>query len=147
MLDLTKTVGDSIQIATGVISTLEPQPQKMRNALAPEMLATEIADYLVRRGVPFREGHHISGQIVMLAEKEQVPMVRAFHFPGELWRLTKFQDKLSYEQIKSVDSRFEPDVKECLDYERAVELKSSKGGTSAGSVREQIDVLSKMLQD
>lgn len=76
MLDLTKTVSDSIQIATGVISTLHPQPQQMRDALAPEMLATEIADYLVRRGVPFREGHHISGQVVVLAENEGVPMVR-----------------------------------------------------------------------
>ena len=77
MLDLTKTVGDSIQIATGVVSTLDPQPQKMRDALAPEMLATEIADYLVRHDVPFREGHHVSGQIVILAEKEGVTMVSA----------------------------------------------------------------------
>ena len=75
MLDLTKTVSDSIQIATGVISTLTAQSEKMYAALAPEMLATEIADYLVRRGVPFREGHHVSGQVVVLAEKEGVPMV------------------------------------------------------------------------
>ena len=75
MLDLTSTVGDSIRIATGVISTLTPQHKMMYAALTPEMLATEIADYLVRRGVPFREGHHISGQVVVLAEKEGVPMV------------------------------------------------------------------------
>jgi len=56
------------------------------------------------------------------------------------------QDKLSYEQLKSVDGRFEPDVKDCLDYERAVELKSSKGGTSENSVREQIAVLKKILE-
>jgi len=55
------------------------------------------------------------------------------------------QDKLSYEQLRSVDERFEPDVKECLDYERAVELKSSKGGTSESSVREQIAALKKIL--
>jgi len=78
MLDLTKTVGDSIQIATGVISTLTTQPEKMYAALTPEMLATEIADYLVRRGVPFREGHHVSGRVVVLAEKEGVPMVSLF---------------------------------------------------------------------
>ena len=46
-----------------------------------------------------------------------------------------------------MDGRFEPDVEECLDYERAVELKSSKGGTSESSVREQIAVLRKMLGD
>jgi argininosuccinate lyase len=62
MLDHVKTVSDSIQIATGVLSTLTVIPEKMIAALAPEMLATEIADYLVRKGVPFREGHHISGR-------------------------------------------------------------------------------------
>ncbi len=41
--------------------------------------------------------------------------------------------------------RFEPDVKDCLDNERAVELKSSKGGTSKSSVMEQIAVLKGML--
>lgn len=78
MLDLTKTVGDSIQIAAGVISTLTTQSERMYAALTPEMLATEIADYLVRRGIPFREGHHISGRVVVLAEKEGVPMVSLY---------------------------------------------------------------------
>ena len=41
----------------------------MRAALVPEMLATDLADYLVRKGVPFRETHHISGQAVQLAEE------------------------------------------------------------------------------
>lgn len=45
-----------------------------------------------------------------------------------------------------MDGRFEPDVKECLDYERAVELKSSKGGTSKSSVKEQIAVLKQILE-
>ena len=44
-----------------------------------------------------------------------------------------------------MDSRFEPDVKECLDYERAVELKSSIGGTSKSSVKEQMAALSQIL--
>lgn len=76
MLEMVKTVSHSIQIANSVISTLKAQPEKMLAALTPEMLATEMADYLVRKGVPFREGHHVSGQVVVLAEKEGVPMVR-----------------------------------------------------------------------
>ncbi|KAF2005339.1 argininosuccinate lyase [Amniculicola lignicola CBS 123094] len=128
MLDHIKTVGDSIQIATGVLSTLTIFPEKMMAALAPEMLATEFADYLVRKGVPFREGHHISGRVVALAEKENVPM-----------------DKLSLEQLKGIDSRLGDDVVECLDYERAVELKNATGGTSKSAVREQIELLRKEL--
>ncbi|KAF2465934.1 argininosuccinate lyase [Lindgomyces ingoldianus] len=128
LIDHMKTVGDSIQIATGVLSTLTINPEKMFAALAPEMLATEFADYLVRKGVPFREGHHISGRVVALAEQEGVPM-----------------DKLSLEQLKGIDARLGDDVIECLDYERAVELKDATGGTSKSAVREQIEVLKKTL--
>jgi argininosuccinate lyase len=128
LLDHTKTVGDSIQIATGVLSTLTVHPEKMVAALAPEMLATEFADYLVRKGVPFREGHHISGRVVALAETNNVPM-----------------DTLSLEQLQGIDSRFGPDVQQCLDYERAVELKDAVGGTSKRAVREQIDALKAIL--
>lgn len=128
LLDHIKTVADSMQIATGVLSTLTIYPEKMLAALAPEMLATEFADYLVRKGVPFREGHHISGRVVQLAEHNNVPM-----------------DKLTLEQLKEVDSRFGEDVQSCLDYERAVELKDATGGTSKSAVKEQIAVLKKIL--
>jgi argininosuccinate lyase len=128
LLDHIKTVGNSIQIATGVLSTLTTNPDNMAAALAPEMLATEIADYLVRKGVPFREGHHISGRVVALAEKTHVPM-----------------DTLSLEQLKTVDPRFGADVQACLDYERAVELKDAIGGTSKRAVAEQISVLKELL--
>ncbi|OGE54449.1 hypothetical protein PENARI_c006G06869 [Penicillium arizonense] len=128
MLDHVKTVSDSIQIGTGVLSTLTVIPEKMTAALAPEMLATEIADYLVRKGVPFREGHHISGRVVALAENTSVPM-----------------DTLSLQQLQEVDSRFDADVQACLDYERAVELKDAIGGTSKRAVLEQTAVLKNLL--
>jgi argininosuccinate lyase len=129
MIDHIKTVGDSMQIATGVLSTLIINAEKMHAALAPEMLATEFADYLVRKGVPFREGHHISGRVVALAESENVPM-----------------DKLSLEQLKGIDSRLGDDVVQCLDYERAVELKNATGGTSKSAVLEQVQILKQSLQ-
>ncbi|KAJ5726347.1 Argininosuccinate lyase [Penicillium malachiteum] len=128
LLDHIKTVSDSILIATGVLSTLSVNPEKMVAALAPEMLATEIADYLVRKGVPFREGHHISGRVVQLAESTNVPM-----------------DTLSLAQLQGIDSRFGADVQECLDYERAVEMKDAIGGTSKRAVIEQTAVLRKLL--
>jgi argininosuccinate lyase len=53
------TVKDCLAIATGVIVTMKPNPEMLMKALSPEMLATDLADYLVRRGVPFRETHHI----------------------------------------------------------------------------------------
>ncbi|KAF3070650.1 putative argininosuccinate lyase [Daldinia childiae] len=128
MLDTVKTVSDSVQIATGVLATLAIKPEKMRAALDPFMLATDIADYLVRKGVPFRETHHISGRVVALSEQTDTPM-----------------NELTYDQLKSVDARFEKDIAESFDYERSVEMRSAKGGTSKECVLEQIKVLRQVL--
>merc|ERR1711977_669050 len=128
LLDHVKTVGDSLQIATGVLSTLEIQPENMLKSLTPDMLATDLADYLVRKGVPFRETHHISGQVVALAEKENKPM-----------------DQLSFQQLQSVDQRFEQNVMEVFDYQKSVEMRSAKGGTSRSAVMEQIEAVKKAL--
>lgn len=129
MLDTVKSVSDSIRISEGVLATLETRPDKMKAALDPFMLATDIADYLVRKGVPFRETHHISGQVVALSERTNTPM-----------------DQLTYEQLKGVDARFGEDIAQAFDYEKSVEMRSAKGGTSKESVLEQIRVLNEMLQ-
>ncbi|KAB5527973.1 L-Aspartase-like protein [Coniochaeta sp. 2T2.1] len=129
MLDHVKTVGDSIQIAEGVLATLGTQPEKMKAALDPFMLATDVADYLVRKGVPFRETHHISGRCVALSEQTGTPM-----------------NELSYEQLKGIDARFEEDIAESFDYEKSVEMRSARGGTSKSSVLEQVKVLKGMLE-
>lgn len=128
LLDHVKTVGDSIQIAEGVLSTLATQRDKMRAALDLSMLATDVADYLVRKGVPFRETHHISGRCVALSEQTGTPM-----------------NELTYEQMKGVDARFEEDISETFDYEKSVEMRAAKGGTSKACVLEQVKVLTGMI--
>ena len=64
LFDSAETLMGSLDIARGILSTLDIFPEKMSSALGSEMLATDVADYLVRKGVPFRESHHISGQAV-----------------------------------------------------------------------------------
>lgn len=93
------------------------------------MLATELADYLVRKGVPFRETHHISGRVVALAEKEG-----------------KGMDELTVAQLQGVDKRFESDVRGCFDYEAAVERRTAEGGTARGRVMEQVEALKVLLE-
>ena len=126
MLDCVKTVADSAQILTGVLSTLQINTRKMRAALDPSMLATDLADYLVRKGVPFRETHHISGRVVALAEEREIAM-----------------DELSSDQLKSVDERLGSDFH--FDYETSVELRTAAGGTSKSSVLEQISELKRQV--
>eukprot|EP00521_Asterionellopsis_glacialis_P013179 CAMPEP_0195298654 /NCGR_PEP_ID=MMETSP0707-20130614/23971_1 /TAXON_ID=33640 /ORGANISM="Asterionellopsis glacialis, Strain CCMP134" /LENGTH=468 /DNA_ID=CAMNT_0040360843 /DNA_START=18 /DNA_END=1424 /DNA_ORIENTATION=+ len=116
------SVKDCLAIATGVIVTMKPNPEMLMKALCPEMLATDLADYLVRKGVPFRETHHISGACVRLAEEKKVSI-----------------DTLTLEELQKIDSRFGEDVLKVWDYEVSVERKSSIGGTSRSSVKKQID--------
>ncbi|OBR03285.1 Argininosuccinate lyase [Colletotrichum higginsianum IMI 349063] len=89
------TVSDSIQIAEGVLATLDTQTEEMKAALDPFMLATDVAYYIVRKDVLFREMHHISGRCVVLSERTGITM-----------------NDLSYEQLKTVNERFEEDIAE-----------------------------------
>ncbi len=128
MLDSVQTVWDSLGIANGVIATLKVRPERMEAALDKTMLATDVAEWLVRKGCPFREAHHISGRVVALSENSETSM-----------------DKLTLEQLQAIDSRFTADIVEAFEYDASVEAKSSKGGTSRSSVLEQIQVLRAML--
>lgn len=133
LFDAVDTVRDCIAIATGVIATMTPDAEKLREALIPEMLATDLADYLVRKGVPFRETHHIAGACVRISEESKTPL-----------------DQLTLEQLQSIDSRMEPDVMEVWNYDVSVERKSSKGGTAKAAVVEQIEIIetfAKSLQE
>ena len=129
LLDHVKTISDSLQIAKRILVTLTVKPERMRAALDPFMLATDLADYLVRKGVPFRETHHISGQCVAKSEELGIPM-----------------NELSLEQLQAIDSRFGEDVSHTFDYERSVEMRSVKGGTSRARVLEQVKVLKAMTE-
>ena len=130
ILDAVHLLSTSTQILNGVLSTMTVSPENMAKALEPSMLATELADYLVKRGMPFRETHHISGRAVALAEKQG-----------------KGMDELEVEDLKRVDERFGDDVlMECFNHESAVEKRTAKGGTSKDSVKEQIEVLKEMLE-
>jgi argininosuccinate lyase len=82
-----------IPIATGVLSTLSPKADRMAAALVPEMLATDLADYLVRKGVPFRQTHHIAGEAVRVAEERGEPL-----------------DALTLEDLQALHPSFEADV-------------------------------------
>lgn len=130
LFDCVITVKNSLQIATGIVSTLNIHPQKMKAALTMDMLATDLADYLVRKGVPFRETHHISGSCVRAAEEQGLTGI----------------DQLGLENLQSIDKRFEEDVLEVFDFERSVELRQSTGGTCKASVEKQIAQVTELLQ-
>lgn len=125
LFDALTTVEHSVLIATGVISTLKINKEKMEGALTMDMLATDLADYLVRKGVPFRETHHISGECVRAAEELKLSGI----------------DQLLFDQFKAIDGRFNEDVKDVFDFEVSVERRTAIGGTAKSAVLEQLSSL------
>jgi argininosuccinate lyase len=124
LFDSLDTAEAALQIASGVLSTLTPNEERMRGALNSFMLATDLSEYLVRKGVPFRETHHISGRAVQLAEERGCALT-----------------DLSLEDLKKLHPLFTDDVMAVWDYEKSTERKDSTGGTSKRSVLEQADKL------
>lgn len=129
LFDALTTTEHSILIATGVISTLKINKENMEGALTMDMLATDLADYLVRKGVPFRETHHISGECVRTAEDLKLSGI----------------DKLSLEQLQKIDSRFGDDVLSTFDFEASVERRTAIGGTAKSAVLKQLANLESQL--
>ncbi|CAM9536596.1 unnamed protein product [Chrysoparadoxa australica] len=121
LFDTVDTVHDCLRIAAGVVATLTPNPASLSSNLVPEMLATDLAEYLVRKGVPFRETHHISGAAVKMAEDRGVPL-----------------NTLTPADLKTLHASFEDDVAAVWDYATSVERKDAPGGTSKSSVTWQI---------
>jgi len=110
---------------TGMVSTLEFDTQRMA-ASAPEgfALATDIAEWLVREGIPFRSAHEIAGACVRAAEERDV----------ELW-------DLSDEDLAKIDPALTPQVRVVLSVEGALDSRATFGGTAPARVREQITEL------
>jgi argininosuccinate lyase len=124
LFDAVDTLSGALQIASGVVSTLTPNATRLRAALTTEMLATDLAEYLVRKGVPFRETHHVAGAAVALAEKNGV----------ELGALT-------LTDLQGLHPAFAEDVTQVWDFEESVERRDADGGTSRRAVLAQISQL------
>ncbi|MDN6431913.1 argininosuccinate lyase [Corynebacterium flavescens] len=106
---------------TGLVSTLTFHEDRMRE-LAPRgyTLATDLAEWMVRQGVPFREAHEASGECVRIAEALGVDLV-----------------DLSDEELAGVDKRLSPEVRDVLTIDGAVASRSTRGGTAGVRVAEQ----------
>lgn len=124
LFDTVTTVNNCLLITLGIISTMKPVEEKLKARLVPEMLATDIAEYLVRKGVPFRDTHHIAGAAVKMAEDKGVPL-----------------DHLTVADLQTLHPLFADDVVKLWSYENSAESRNSVGGTSKSRVLEQIEAV------
>jgi len=104
---------------TGLIQTVTIDRARMRAALVESMLATDVADYLVEKGLPFREAHGLAGQVVRLAEAKGVAL-----------------SGLTLDDYRGLSPVFDADVASIFDFEAAVARRDVIGG--AGDFEVQI---------
>jgi argininosuccinate lyase len=115
-------VADMIAVAAGAMAATKFNAQRLKSAASnPALLATEAADYLVRKGIPFRQAHDIVGKVLREAEKQDIS-----------WTL------LPLETLKKISPAFEADVVSVLSVEAALASKKIPGGTAPESVRAAI---------
>ncbi len=110
-----------LPVVSGCIRTLVVHPERMQAALDPALLATDLADYLVKKGVPFRQAHQRIGLLVRRAQE-----------------LGTTIDKVPYAEYQAVDPAFAEDVFQVFDANRSIAQRATPGGTSLESVKQQI---------
>ena len=119
----------SIEILKETLKTMTVNKDKMYKACKiGHLTATDLADYLVKKGIPFREAHHITGRAVALAESKGVDL-----------------SDLSIEELKSIDERIGEDVD--LSLENSMNSRKSLGATAPERVKEQIEYFEKFLKE
>ncbi|MDZ4169918.1 MAG: argininosuccinate lyase [Coriobacteriia bacterium] len=121
--DAIDTVASSLRAMSGMIDTMRVNADAMRlGALGGFMAATDLADYLVGKGVPFRDAHEVVGKLVLACEKDGRTL-----------------QGMSVEDYQLHDQRFGDDVRGVVDIDRVVARRVSEGGTGHDAVRAQIE--------
>jgi argininosuccinate lyase len=111
-----------LRVAAGAVAATTLNVERLRRAASdPALLATEAADYLVRRGVPFRQAHEVIGKVVREAEKS-----------GRSWT------DIPAEQLKTFSPIFGDDWKKDVTLEAALAGHSLPGGTAPAAVKAAI---------
>jgi argininosuccinate lyase len=122
LFDTIDTLDVSLPAISGALETATFRPERMRAVMDSQLLATDLADYLVREGVPFRESHEVSGRLVRAAEEAGVSLA-----------------ELPEGAFTDQHPAFGPDIREVFDWDRSVDARDSGGGTSRRAVLAQIE--------
>ena len=122
-------VADMLRVAAGALASTKFHVNRLLTAASnPTLLATEAADYLVRKGIPFRQAHDIVGKMLRDAEKQGVSFTA-----------------LPLEKLKQISAAFEADFAASLSVDAALAAKKVPGGTAPDAVRAAIEDLEARL--
>jgi argininosuccinate lyase len=107
---------------TAIIHTLKLNPDKMRAALGEDLLATDLAEYLVRKGLPFRQAHHAVGAAVRMAGEQGITL-----------------SALPLETLQTLSPLFDADVSAVFDFDASIDRRKATGGPAPEAVKAQME--------
>ena len=129
VFDACDTVRMCLQVFTGMVSTMTAREENMKRAAQKGFInATDLADYLVKKGMPFRSAYKISGQLVAKCIQENTVL-----------------EELSLDTYRAYSGLFEEDLFSQIDLVTCVEKRISEGGTSTASVYNQINYVKNLF--
>ena len=128
LFDAADTMALMLPVMGGLLDTLKVRPERMQAALDPAMLATDLADYLVERGMPFRQAHSVVGQVVRRAAALNLRL-----------------DRLPLDELQAISPVFQADLASVYDFPASVARRSVVGGTAPSAVQAQIAQAKKVL--
>jgi argininosuccinate lyase len=128
VFDALDTLNLVLPLMEGVLGTLVVREEDMKKALSFDLLATDLAEYLVRKGVSFRRAHEIVGQVLARAEEKGVPFV-----------------ELPLSELRTLSPEFDSDVSSAFDFRASVERRDSEGGVASRALSAQIRKAEKAL--
>jgi len=117
----TDTLLAILPVIAGALRTITVKPGRLRDAIDSSMMATDLADYLVNKGVPFRKAHEITGRVVRAAAERKTSL-----------------EQMSIEEYQAMSPAFAADVYQVFDPLKSVEKRNAIGGTSPQSVKNQL---------
>lgn len=131
LFDAIRTTERCLAIMAEMVAEMVPQQNAMSRAMESGFLnATELADFLAAHGVPFREAHHIVGALVLRCEQQG----------------RRLED-LSDAELLEASPVLTAEARGCLSYSRAVERRTSRGGTAPSAVEQQRRILGERLSE
>ena len=129
LFDTVDTVKNSLAVFSRMMKNVKINKHKMLRAASEEFsTATEIADYLAKKSVPFRRAHEITGKIVKYCKKKNKPL-----------------SKLTIKEWKSFSDKFDSNVLKAIDIKKSIDNKNIVGGTSSKQVVKRIEKLKKIF--
>lgn len=129
LFDALDTVQASVALMHLMLSRAQWRTERMRQAVYGDLSnATDLADYLVRKGMPFRQAHEVVGRVVQFCLKEGTPM-----------------EKLSTEQLRSFSELFDDDALQVVQPDAVLHARRTRGGPAAEAVQQQIEQARELL--